>query len=134
MEVGLYLPVYSRSFRGGNTIFSPWLFIYSRILTIKTCFSEDCCKITPLECFWGMIKMSKRRRGREEERERKEGMKTKPMKRKGDKKGARREQAREERKGGRERRDMKMHGRGNERGRERGREQERQGEEVREKE
>ena len=24
MEVGLYLPVYSRSFRGGNTIFSPW--------------------------------------------------------------------------------------------------------------
>ena len=24
MEVELYLPVYSRSFRGGNTIFSPW--------------------------------------------------------------------------------------------------------------
>ena len=26
MEVGLYLPVYSRSFREGNTIFSPWRF------------------------------------------------------------------------------------------------------------
>ena len=24
MEVGLYLPVYRRSFRGGNSIFSPW--------------------------------------------------------------------------------------------------------------
>ena len=37
MEVGLYLPVYRRSFRGGNSIFSPWrlscfvtkLFIYN---------------------------------------------------------------------------------------------------------
>ena len=24
MEVGLYLPVYRRAFRGGNSIFSPW--------------------------------------------------------------------------------------------------------------
>ena len=40
MEVGLYLPVYRRSFRGDNSIFSPWrllrfvtkLFIYTYVL------------------------------------------------------------------------------------------------------
>ena len=38
MDVGLYVPVYSRSFRGGNTIFSPWRlsrFVTKLMLQVK---------------------------------------------------------------------------------------------------
>ena len=55
--MGLYLPVYSRSFRRGNTIFSPWrlsrfvtkLFIYI-VLLIKFYCDEYCvCGYNPTE-------------------------------------------------------------------------------------
>ena len=49
MEVGLYLPVYRRSFRGGYSIFSPWrlsrfvtkLFIYTCMLKITYFAAES---------------------------------------------------------------------------------------------